>query len=480
MLTVTGMVFIPACLAAMTAGLRGQLIILGIGAVLSSAAVVNLSSFGIQPGYFVGLLLLGAAVAQALMQGTYRLDRAILVRMAPLGLLLLASLNALFWANAVFWDQVWVVSGRQLFDLDSAERYSFRPENVNQLAYLILNFALVLVLADRLVRLPTEVLLRVSHAAIRAAFALATFFVAWDWLAHQFGWYFPDAFLHSNAFYAAAHNQSFGDISRISGPFSEPSGLAYAYGGFLAYASACYLVDRSAHALLWVLIALAALAISTSTTAYAVLALWALAMPVALVLTRRPRDRIRPSRYSRMAVFALVMLACAGAVWFARTHQDDIQLIYESSIAGKTETGSYQSRTGADWMGLQSFGDTWGLGLGLGSHRPNSLTVTLLSNVGLPGTLAFAAFIGLCLYRPRYSDPWPGSARALWPLRAFTLGLLFGHLVSSPNINSQLLWLSLTLNLAATVHTKKRLEAMQANISQQAPRSVVTQRPVAY
>lgn len=479
MLTVTGMVFIPACLAAMTAGLRGQLIILGMGAVLSSAAVVNLSSFGIQPGYFVGLLLLGAAVAQALMQGTYRLDRAILVRMAPLGLLLLASLNALFWANAVFWDQVWVVSGRQMFDLDSAERYSFRPENVNQFVYLMLNFALVLVLANRLVRLPTEVLLRVSHAAIRAAFALATFFVAWDWLANRFGWYFPDAFLHSNAFYAAAHNQSFGDISRISGPFSEPSGLAYAYGGFLAYASACYLVDRSARSVMIVLVAIIALTVSTSTTAYAVLALWMVSMPVAVWATRQPSSS-RATWQGRTGVVGLVVLACAGGAMFVRTHQDDIQVIYERSIAGKTESGSYQNRTGADRMGLESFGVTWGLGLGLGSHRPGNLPVTLLSNVGLPGTVAFVAFVGLCLYRPRYSDPWPGSARALWPLRAFTLGLLFGHLVSSPNINSQLLWLSLTLNLAATVHTKKRLEAMQANISQQAPRSVVTQRPVAY
>ena len=465
MLTLTGLIFIPVCLAAMTAGLRTQLATLGMGSVLSSAAVANLSSFGIQPGYFMGLLLLGAAAAQALMQGGYRLDRAVLVRMVPLGLLLLASLNALFWANAVFWDKVWVVSGRQLFDLASAERYSFRPENVNQLAYLMLNLALVLVLADRLVRLPAQALLRAAHAAVQGAFVLATFFVAWDWLAHRFGFYFPDAFLHSNAFYAAAHEPRFGDIARVSGPFSEPSGLAYAYGGFLAYASGCYLADRTARSLTLVLMAVTALAISTSTTAYALLALWAATLPVALWLTRAPPASARAGGNSRMAVFALLVLACGGAAWFARSHQGDIQVIYERSIAGKTETGSYQSRTGADRMGLESFGTTWGLGLGLGSHRPSSLPVTLLSNVGLPGTLAFVVFIGLCLYRPHHNGPWPRARRALWPLRALTLGLLIGHLVSSPNINSLLLWLSLTLNLAVSVHRTLPAEDLREGAS---------------
>lgn len=451
MLTLTGMVFIPVCFAAMAAGLRTQLAVLGMGTVLSSASVINLSSFGIQPGYFMGLLLLAAAVALALRQGGYRLDRAVLVRVAPLALLLLVSLNALFWANAVFWDKVWVVSGRQLFDLASAERYSFRAENVNQFAYLLLNTALALVLADRLARLPAQTLLRAAHAAIRGAFALATLFVAWDWLAHHFGWYFPDAFLHSNAFYAAAHKQSFGNITRVSGPFSEPSMLAYAYGGFLAYASGCYLADRRARSLALVLVAVTALAISTSTTAYAVLALWASGMVVAVPLTRLRAGTARAAGRSRLAVAALVVLAVVGAGSFVRGHRGDIQLIYDSSISGKTQTDSYRSRTGADRMGLETFGTTWGLGLGLGSHRPNSLPVALLSDVGLAGTLAFLIFIGLCLHRPRRYGRWPDDARALWPLRAFTLGLLVGHCVSNPVINSYLLWLSLTLNLAVTV-----------------------------
>lgn len=452
MVTLTGLVFIPVCVAAMTAGLRAQLATFGAGAVLTSAAVVNLASFGVQPAYFMGLLLLGVAGVLALMRGGYCLDRAVLVRMAPLGLLLLSCLNALFWATAVFWDDVWVVSGRQMFNLSSAERYSFRAENLNQFAYLILNMMLALLLADRLVRLPVQSLLKAAHAAVLGAFFVATLFVVWDWLAHSVGIYFPDAFLHSNAFYAAAHEQAFGDVARISGPFSEPSALAYAYGGFLAYASGCYLADRRARSLLMMLAAVGALVVSTSTTAYALLALWVVAMLLALPLSRLIAGGVSPAGSSRLAVVAVVLLAVAGAVGFVRTHQDDIQLIYERSIAGKTESSSFEDRTAADRMGYETFETTWGMGIGLGSHRPSTLPAALLSNVGLAGTLAFVVFIGLCLRRFGDTAAWAQGGRALWPFRAFTLGLLVAHAVSSPNMNSPLLWLSLTLNLAISAY----------------------------
>lgn len=460
MITLTGLIWIPVCLGALLAGFRAQMVVLGASAIFGSAAVVNLGSFGVQPGYFMALLMLGIAVAVALPRGEFWLSRAVVVRAIPLAVILLANLNALFWANAVFWDDVWVVSGRQMFDLDSAERYSFRGENLNQLVYLLLNGALVLVLVDRLARLPARELLRTAHATILAPFLLATLFVIWDWLAGRFGWYFPDAFLHSNAFYAAAHEQNFGDVPRVSGPFSEPSGLAYAYGGFLAYASARYLDDRRAGSLLLVLIAIAALAISTSTTAYALLAVWALCAVVALPLLGLldllggVRRRRPGSGRNRLAVIALVVAAILGGVWVVSSSSDAIRVVYESSIQGKTETGSYKSRTGADMMGLESFSATWGIGLGLGSHRPSTLPVTLLSNTGLVGTLAFLIFVMLCLYRPKTRGSRFADARTLWPLRAFALGLLTAHLVSSPNFNGQLLWLALILNLAISVHAR--------------------------
>ncbi len=58
----------------------------------------------------------------------------------------------------------------------------------------------------------------------------------------------------------------------------------------------------------------------------------------------------------------------------------------------KGDTGSFVNRMAADLYGLQLFAETYGLGLGLGSNRASSLITTLLSCVGLAGTLAFGVF----------------------------------------------------------------------------------------
>lgn len=468
--TLTGLLLIPLSLVAWAAGLRAQLVVFGIGAVLTSAAVINLASFGIQPAYFMGLLLLGGAGVATLVGAGYRLDRAVLMRMTPLLVLLLAALNALFWAGTLFWDQVWVVSGRQMFDIASAEHYSFRSENVNQLVYLILNIALMLLLANRLVRLPAATVLRAAHGAVQWAFWFATLFVVWDWLSHHFDIYFPDAFVHSNAFYAVAHKQSFGDLARISGSFAEPSALAYAYAGFLAYASGLYLAERSVRALAMMVAAIGALAVSTSTTAYAVLALWAAAMVFALPLARLVSGPVRSSPGSTLAVVALLLASVIGGVMIINANQDAIQQIYQNAIVGKTATTSFEDRGAADRMALDTFEATGGLGIGLGSHRPSTLPATLLSNVGLPGTLAFLVFVGLAL-RGGSRQGW-SSKRVLWPFRAFTLGLLAGHCISSPDLNTPLLWLSLTLNLALSAH-RGATEPVPAVV----PPAVPTSRP---
>jgi hypothetical protein len=201
-----------------------------------------------------------------------------------------------------------------------------------------------------------------------------------------------------------------------------------------------------------VLVAVAALVVSTSTTAYALLALWVVAMLLALPLSRLIAGGVPNGGRSRLAVAGVALLAVVGAVGFVRTHQDDIQLVYESSIAGKTETSSFEDRTAADRMGYEAFETTWGMGIGLGSHRPSTLPAALLSNVGMAGTLAFLAFIGLCLRRFGGAVAWTQGGRVLWPFRGFTLGFLAAHLVSSPNMNSPLLWLSLTLNLALSAY----------------------------
>jgi hypothetical protein len=453
-ITITGLVLLPVMLLSLRASLRVQLAVLFMCAVLSSAAVINLASFGVQPGYFMGVALIGTWVAFALVRGEFYLDRRVALTCLPLLVLLLAALNALFWGNALFGDDVRVVSGRQAYNLAAAERYTFRNENVNQLVYFSFNALLAALLANILVRRDGREMLWLGRSGVLAAFWFATFFVAWDWLAKHYGIYFPESFLHSNAFYAAAHAQGFDGVPRISGPFSEPSGLAYAYGGFLFHASAEFVVYRRASSFARMLIALGALTISTSTTAYALLGAWTLAAALwGAPLLGSALGRVPSLTVRRLAVPALAALAVGGAVLVASNSQDAIQTVLDNAVRGKTETGSYATRTGAEAMGFKALVDTYGLGVGLGSHRPNSLAMTLLSNTGIPGALAFLTFIALVLRRPPSPDFADAeSRRELWPVRALLLGFLLGHCISNPNLSNQVLWLALALNLAAATH----------------------------
>jgi hypothetical protein len=58
----------------------------------------------------------------------------------------------------------------------------------------------------------------------------------------------------------------------------------------------------------------------------------------------------------------------------------------------KGGSSSFLNRTAADLYALQLLPQTHWLGVGLGSNRASSLFTTLLSNVGIPGFLAFSVF----------------------------------------------------------------------------------------
>jgi hypothetical protein len=101
----------------------------------------------------------------------------------------------------------------------------------------------------------------------------------------------------------------------------------------------------------------------------------------------------------------------------------------------KSEGMSYLSRVAADQESFAMFTDTYGIGVGLGSSRPASLLMTLLSTVGIVGTALFA----MVLYH--IARLFPGR-RAPSPLQ-MSFWSLAGLLVASmgvPDINRPALW----------------------------------------
>jgi hypothetical protein len=116
--------------------------------------------------------------------------------------------------------------------------------------------------------------------------------------------------------------------------------------------------------------------------------------------------------------------------------------VITSMLLEKHQSSSFAQRTGADMMAIDIALDTGGIGIGLGSHKPNNLVMTLLSNTGIFGILVFIVFCGATL-RPRRVGSGEASdafMKDLRPLRWFVIGLLTFHSVANPTLSSVALW----------------------------------------
>lgn len=252
-----------------------------------------------------------------------------------------------------------------------------------------------------------------------------------------------ESFWASNPSYAQNFLSWAGTVPRVSWPLVEASyGSAWyaaAFGGFAALFLAGMGRNR---ALLGVLLSLFALGNSVGATGtLAVLIYSVLAALVALlVVWREPRWR-------SVLAYRLVLASVVGACLLLAAHlvARHYQLLgaVDSALEAVVERWSSSllgpARTQADAQALALLGQSYGLGVGMGSNRASSFLTTLLGNVGVPGFLLFfAAFI----YQLRVL-----GRRALWLRDApsmFFLGgsisVLISMVIAIPDQNWPVLW----------------------------------------
>jgi hypothetical protein len=159
-----------------------------------------------------------------------------------------------------------------------------------------------------------------------------------------------------------------------------------------------------------------------------------------------------------------VLLGAGGVAGaWVLTNWEGLASILQVSLFEKPETSSFEVRSGAERMALDIVAQTAGLGVGLGSHKANSLTLTLLSNVGIAGIASFGFFI-LTLLRQQACGPAVDSeemAFSATPLRFFIIGLLLVHAVSNPNFNVVLLWIGFGLMAGYRVSMRRFVGALR-------------------
>jgi hypothetical protein len=457
-MTSTGLVIIPLAFLLILLPWRFSIIALLVLGTLDSAAVANAGSFGLQPGYFFGLLIIARTAVEITVLGT-PLDAHVVRMLVPLLLFTIICFISIWVGLTFFQGKIMVIGGTAGFNLDLAQPYTFQRQNLTQPAYLILNVAIVYAVAHQITRLPADLAAVTLERAVLGALAFASLVAIWEIAHFYFGLPFFPSFFHSNAGYAAAHGQVlFGRVLRVSGASPEPSGLAYYFTAFLMYGWYRYLGKPSTGAMAVVLLCVTIMAASTSTTGFLMLGMFAMVVAKDLVvMLATPGRQIKGSTH-HLGVAALIGCVALGAFVFIQSHWYDIDGVITSILLEKHQSSSFAQRTGADMMAIDIALDTGGIGIGLGSHKPNNLVMTLLSNTGIFGILVFIVFCGATL-RPRRVGSGEASdafMKDLRPLRWFVIGLLTFHSVANPTLSSVALWVGFAFVIGSVAAAETR------------------------
>ncbi|HKQ43984.1 MAG TPA: hypothetical protein VJS47_01190 [Rhizomicrobium sp.] len=443
---ITGTVLIPLGLILAMLPWRFCLAGLVVFTMMSPAAVVNVGKFGLQPGYYLSLLLIGRTALQVITE-RLTLNGFVISQMRPLFWFIATTFAVLFIALCFFQGSIETLPGTAGYKSGLTRPFQLARENFTQLTYLILNACLVYSMAHAGARQKPLQLVTAWDRAIMCGLLFAAAVCVWQFVALYGGFYFPTDFFYSNAGYSRADSQSMVGLFRINGPFEEPSVLGYNFSGFLLYAWARNRLHPTGPSLAMIAACIFCLVMSTATSAYMGLFLFA---AVALFDAAK-REKVFQRAKRKISSLYLVVIAfifvglLGGAVVVADNWQA-IEFILKTTLFNKSGSNSFQQRSYADYLALQVFAQTYGIGIGLGSHKGNSLLLTLISNTGVVGILLFGTFVYARFRWKATLEPGLPPAVAAASVRPFKLGLLgllAIHLVSNPNLSVLALWISM-------------------------------------
>ncbi|MBX5137748.1 hypothetical protein HJB79_02850 [Rhizobium lentis] len=203
-----------------------------------------------------------------------------------------------------------------------------------------------------------------------------------------------------NANYTMHTAETISGFKRIVGAFPEAS----IYGTVaLAYFSFTLLLwlerVRSRMAGMATLFIGPTILLCTSTTAY-IAGLFVVCMLVLFCFKRMVAGSAKSSHMTFLAI-TLFLIPCAiVALSLVPDAWDSITNLVNTTLSDKLQSQSGEERTAWNTLALIAFVDTASFGAGLGTVRASSFIAALLSNVGLTGTLLFAAFLYSLLRAP--------------------------------------------------------------------------------
>jgi tetrahydromethanopterin S-methyltransferase subunit F len=462
---ITGYLLIPLGLIIAILPWRYCLIGLMVFAMMSPAAVINYGKFGLQPGYYLSILLSARTVAEIVIGG-FRLNGFVLGRMKLLFYFSILVFVVLFIALCFFQGKIEVLPGTSGFKSAATRFFHLSRENFTQVAYLILNIALVYTMGHQGARRAAGVLLRDWDVAVTCGLCFAAAIALWQFVSLYAGLYFPSAFFYTNAGYNRADSQSMVGLFRINGCFEEPSTLGYTFTGYVLFAWLRYRLFPTAFSVGLIAVSVFCMLVSTSTTAIVGLLVFA-CIAFYDVASSRLHLFTKDFRLSsgQVAAIALFVVGGLAAGFVVAANWQAIHLILQSAVFRKSQSSSFQERMFADVLALRVFVETYGIGVGLGSDKANSLMLGLLSNTGIIGLLLLGGFV-FSVVRPIRTTLDRLSSetlrKAVRPFQWGAIGLILIHGFSNPNLSVLTIWVFLG-GLIATQASVRKMEAAQAS-----------------
>lgn len=237
--------------------------------------------------------------------------------------------------------------------------------------------------------------------------------------------------------YTTWQNATVAGLKRISGLHPETSMYAI-YGMTICGALLSLLVSgyrrRVTGPLFYVTLLM--LLGSTSTTAYAALAVAGLLVgSISLVRAAQGRSQLMLI----LAKLAVTAVGAATVTVLVFPHLlDQVLAMVDSMVLSKMDSESGRDRSQLNAVAIGAFLDSGGLGLGLGGVRTSSFLATLLSNLGLVGTLAWGMFFLRTAISPppltRPGAPEP-TAEAVILRRAAQSGMIGGFIGAAVSLH---------------------------------------------
>jgi len=356
-------------------GLFGLLL---IASTFEAASAINFGKRGIQSYYVVAAFICARGLVNWLLG--VRLNRKM-----PQGKWLL-----IFGAIAITSAFVYPVifAGVPVYDpkigiddgLFNRPPLQFGSYNVIQAVYIALHIATAFALFS----------IKFSAEKVRKAYLLAfyieVFFIFAESLCQLARIQFPLWLVLNNPGYSLWENSNEAYGTRVPGTFSEPS-LA---GAFLVLYCVGFLAQYFAQEgrSIRVIVSLVASGMVASSSSLLTLSL----APIALLVRYSPFRfpwyiNLKQTKRIAWVLFLLVVPLILVLAFFSGYRE-----VLTNVTVSKGESGSFINRTASDLYSLQLLLQTYGIGVGLGSNRTSSFLSTILSNVGVAGTLAYGVF----------------------------------------------------------------------------------------